>query len=222
MRHVSLMLLGVLSINAVKAQIPGSFVDIQDIDSTIRVELRYFTTHNFVGKKIRGYRANKAYMTVPAAQALLRAHRRACKMGMGILVFDAYRPQRAVDHFVAWSKDLADTLKKAAFYPDIRKSRLFNEGFIASRSGHTRGSTVDITLYDLGTGEALDMGSPFDFFGDISFHSSSLVTAQQRRNRELLKDLMQNAGFIPYAKEWWHYRLKNEPFPEQYFNFEVK
>lgn len=204
------------------SQIPESFVDIQEIDSTIKVELRYFTNDNFLGQKIDGYQANRAYLTKRAAKALHMAHRRAWKMGMGILIYDSYRPQQAVDHFVRWSKDLTDTVKKSEFYPQIRKSRLFAEGFIASKSGHSRGSTVDLTLYDLETGEAVDMGSGFDLFSEISFHNATQVNPEQRANRKLLMNLMQNAGFRPYAKEWWHYTLNNEPFPEQYFNFEVK
>ena len=204
------------------AQVPDGFVNVQDIDSTIQVELRYFTTNNFLGTKVRGYKANKAYLTERAAKALYMAHRRARKLGMGILIFDSYRPQQAVDHFVEWSKDLSDTLKKTEFYPEIKKSRLFQEGFIASKSGHSRGSTVDLTLYFLETGEAVDMGSRFDLFSDKSFHNSPLVTPEQLANRNLLKQLMQNAGFRPYSKEWWHYTLNNEPFKDQYFNFEVK
>ncbi len=204
------------------AQVPESFVNVQDMDSTIKVELRYFTSNNFLGYKVDGYHANKAYLTKRAAKALHQAHRRAWKLGMGILIFDSYRPQQAVDHFVRWSQDLTDTLRKAEFYPDIPKSQLFQAGFIASRSGHSRGSTVDLTLYVLETGEAVDMGSAFDLFSEISFHNSPLVTPEQRANRQLLMNLMKNAGFRPYSKEWWHYTLNNEPFPDQYFNFEVK
>lgn len=219
---VPFIILFLLIVNIGFGQVPESFVNIQELDSTIRVELRYFTSNNFVGRKVDGYQANKAYLTKRAAKALHMAHRRAWKMGMGILVFDSYRPQQAVDHFVRWSKDLADTLKKPEFYPKIRKSRLFQEGFIASKSGHSRGSTVDLTLYHLETGEPVDMGSPFDMFSEISFHDSPLITSEQRSNRNLLRNLMLNAGFRPYSKEWWHYTLNNEPFKGQYFNFEVK
>lgn len=205
-----------------QSQVPEFFVNVQEIDSTIKVELRYLTSNNFVGGKVDGYQANKAYLTKRAAKALRMAHRRAWKMGMGILIFDSYRPQQAVDHFVRWSKDLKDTLTKSEFYPEINKSRLFEEGFIASRSGHTRGSTVDLTLYYLETGEEVDMGSAFDLFSDISSHNSPSITAEQLANRNLLRLLMRNAGFRAYSKEWWHYTLNNEPFPDQYFNFEIK
>lgn len=220
-----LMLLGfvaLLPFFVLQAQVPETFVNVQEIDSTIRVELRYFGNNNFLGKKVRGYQANKAYLTRRAARALYMAHRRAWKLGMGILIFDSYRPQQAVDHFVEWSKEVSDTLRKADFYPNINKSRLFQEGFIASRSGHSRGSTVDLTLYYLESGEMVDMGSRFDLFSEKSFHNSPLVTSEQLANRNLLKQLMQNAGFRPYSKEWWHYTLNNEPFKDQYFNFEVK
>lgn len=204
------------------AQIPDDFVSVREIDTTMRVELRYFTTNNFVGTKIRGYKANKAYLTKRAAKALHMAHRRAWKMGLGILIYDAYRPQQAVDHFVEWSKHASDTIKKADFYPMMRKSILFREGFIAAKSGHSRGSTVDLTLYRLETGEVLDMGSPYDLFSEISFHNTPLINSEQWTNRNLLRTLMRNAGFRPYTKEWWHYTLNNEPFPDQYFDFVVE
>lgn len=211
-----------LIFRSVLAQVPESFINVLDLDSTIKVELRYFTTNNFMGMKVQGYKANNAYLTIRAAKGLQMAHRRALKMGMGILIYDSYRPQRAVDHFVQWSRDLKDTLKKSEFYPQINKSKLFEEGFIASKSGHSRGSTVDITLYHLETGEAIDMGSAYDLFSEQSFHNSPLVNSEQLANRNLLRNLMRNAGFRAYTKEWWHYTLNNEPFPDQYFNFEVE
>ncbi len=204
------------------AQIPEGFVNITDIDATIRVELRYFTTNNFVGRKIRGYKGNTAYLTISAAKALQMAHREAEKVGLGVLIYDAYRPQQAVDYFGEWSKIPGDTLKKNYFYPNIKKAQLFNQGFIASKSGHSRGSTVDITLYSLESGDPIDMGSRYDLFSSKSFHNSGLVKAPQLTNRNLLRSIMQNAGFKAYTKEWWHYTLIDEPFPNQYFNFEVK
>ena len=204
------------------AQVPDDFVSLTELDTTIRVEARYYSSNNFVGDTIRGYHANKVYLTRRAAKALLMAHRRARKLGLALKIFDAYRPQRAVDHFVVWSRDLQDTLMKAEYYPDIRKVTLFDQGYIASRSGHSRGSTVDLTLCDLETGEEVDMGSPFDLFDERSNHTYQELTAEQLYHRKLLAQLMKNAGFRPYVKEWWHYTLNNEPYPDRYFDFEIK
>jgi D-alanyl-D-alanine dipeptidase len=137
-------------------------------------------------------------------------------------VFDAYRPQKAVDHFVRWAEDPADTLTKQKYYPNVAKDRLFELGYIARKSGHTRGSTLDLTVVNFETGVELDMGSPWDFFGDISHHDSPLVGEEATVNRELLRGLMLEEGFRPAVTEWWHYTLEDEPFPERYFDFDVE
>ncbi len=141
---------------------------------------------------------------------------------MGLKLFDAYRPQQAVNHFVRWAKVLNDTLMKQSYYPDVPKSELFKRGYIASKSGHSRGSTVDLTLIDLDTGNELDMGSPYDFFGVQSHPFYKKITDKQRKNRMLLRRVMLKNGFKPYENEWWHFTLRDEPFPNQYFDFPVK
>ena len=157
-----------------------------------------------------------------AGQALLSVQESLRQQGLGLKIFDAYRPQKAVDHFVRWAADPADTLTKAKYYPELPKGRLFDLGYISARSGHTRGSTLDLTIIKLETGEELDMGSGWDFFGDISQHDSPLVDEQATANRNLLRDLMIENGFRPATTEWWHYTLMDEPFPDTYFDFDVE
>lgn len=200
----------------------AGFVNIASADPTIRVEARYFSSDNFVGRRIDGYQRNAAFLSRQAAEALLRVHADLQSQGLGLKIFDAYRPQRAVDHFARWAADPDDTLMKARYYPDVPKHRLFELGYIAARSGHTRGSTVDLTVIDLASGQELDMGSAWDFFGEISHHDSPLVSRQATANRELLRAAMIRHGFRPYAKEWWHYTLADEPYPDTYFNFAVQ
>ncbi|MCY1415565.1 D-alanyl-D-alanine dipeptidase [compost metagenome] len=137
-------------------------------------------------------------------------------------IFDGYRPRRAVEHFRRWAEDPTDTRMKSLFYPDLGKSELFGKGYIAKNSGHSRGSTVDLTLIDAKTGVELDMGSPFDFFGPISHHSTLLISIAQTHNRETLKSVMERHGFEAYSAEWWHYTLRNEPWPDTYFDFSVE
>jgi len=185
----------------------------------IENDIRYFTDNNFVGKPIEGYNANKAMMTIEAAQALAEVQIDLVKNGMGLKIFDAYRPQRAVDHFVRWAMDIEDTVKKEQFYPNVKKSNLFREGYIAEQSGHSRGSTVDLTMVNLENGREIDMGSPWDFFDPISWPSSTTVTHQQRANRKVLQTIMLEHGFRPIAEEWWHFTLETEPFPNTYFDF---
>ncbi|WP_345990187.1 M15 family metallopeptidase [Sulfurimonas sp. HSL1-2] len=203
-------------------EMPEAFVAIDDTAPGIAVEARYFTTDNFVGARIDGYEAPRCYLTRPAAAALSKADAALAPFGLGLKVFDCYRPQRAVDHFVRWAKDLGDTKMKARYYPRVAKNVLFKEGYIAARSGHSRGSTVDLTLIDRESGSELDMGTGFDFFGPESWPSSMAVTAQQRANRLLLRSVMTRAGFRPLQEEWWHFTLEDEPFPERYFDFPVR
>lgn len=204
------------------AEIPKNFSYVKDTIPTIELELRYASTNNFVGEIIEGYLAPKAILTTKATLALAKVQKELEGFGFGLKVFDAYRPQRAVDHFVCWGKDLVDRKMKLAYYPDVQKKNLFKEGYIAKRSGHSRGSTVDLTIIDLKTKEELDMGSSFDFFGQQSWVHYTKITLQQRANRMLLNQVMTKYGFRAYAQEWWHFTLQNEPYKNRYFDFKVK
>ena len=202
--------------------LPEGFVYLSDIDKTIQKELRYLSDNNFIGKPIDGYHKNCIIVTKASADALTKVQKSLQKEGFSLKIFDAYRPQQAVNHFVRWAKVLDDTLMKKAYYPDVPKSELFKRGYIASRSGHSRGSTVDLTIVDIKTGKELDMGSPFDFFGIKSHHLPKNITPEQQKNRLLLRNLMSKNNFRPYKNEWWHFTLRNEPFPKTYFNFPIE
>ena len=202
--------------------IPSGFVYLRDIDSTILEELRYFRSDNFIGSTIDGYDSASLVLSRSAAVALSQVQADLKRANKGLKIFDAYRPQKAVDHFVLWAQDPLDTLMKSEFYPNIPKNELFKRGYIATRSGHTRGSTVDLTIVDLHTHKELDMGGPFDFFGVQSHHDHGQLTTEQRSNRAFLKSIMIKHGFRPYAKEWWHYTLNAEPYPNTYFDFNIK
>jgi D-alanyl-D-alanine dipeptidase len=204
------------------AQLPKGFVYVDEIIPSIKVELRYITTNNFVGKPIKGYLANKLILTKEAAIALKKVQDELETYGFSLKAYDAYRPQRAVNHFMRWAKDLNDTINKQEFYPNVKKENLFKEGFIASRSGHSRGSTLDITIIENITNEELDMGSSYDFFGVESWVNYEGISEVQKANRLLLQTVMKKHGFTNYPKEWWHFTLQNEPFPETYFDFEVE
>ena len=198
------------------------FVYLQDFDATIQKELRYLGNHNFIGKKIDGYYANSVIVTEKTAEALHKIQNTLLKKGLSLKIFDAYRPQQAVNHFVKWARVLNDTLMKKEFYPQVPKSELFKRGFIASKSGHTRGSTVDLTIINADTNIELDMGFPYDFFGVESHPFYKKITKKQQENRLFLRKIMLVNGFKPYDNEWWHFTLKNEPFPKTYFNFPIK
>ncbi len=200
---------------------PKNFVSVT-ADSPLRTEVRYFTADNFVGEPITGYLAPVVMMTEPAYFALVAAAAELAEFGLGLKIFDAYRPQQAVDHFVRWAEDLSDTRMKARYYPAVDKANLFSDGYIAARSGHSRGSTVDLTLVYLDSGAELDMGTPWDFFDLTSWGESDAVTAQQRANRALLRTVMTKHGFNPLREEWWHFTLANEPYPDTFFNFPVQ
>jgi zinc D-Ala-D-Ala dipeptidase len=206
---------------AAAPSIPADFVDLQTVIPDLKVEVRYAGSDNFIGRPIAGYEAARVYLTRPAAAALARVQEALRPAGLGLLVYDGYRPQRAVDHFVRWGQDLADQKMKAVYYPNVDKARLFELGYIAEKSGHTRGSTVDLTLIDLASGQALDMGSPWDLFDPISAPDSREVGPTARGHRLLLRTLMVENGFRPYEAEWWHFTLENEPFPETYFDFPI-
>lgn len=203
-------------------QLPKGFGYITDMCPTIKLDLRYKGTNNFIGKPIPGYKANKGIISKKALRALKKVQNELKKRQLGLLVYDAYRPQMAVDHFASWALELQDTVKKQQFYPDVKKSALFEKGYIAYKSGHSRGSTIDLTIIDLTTGKTLDMGSPYDFFGTISWTENPDISEMQKNNRKLLLDVMLKYGFSNYSKEWWHFTLKQEPFPDTYFNFPIQ
>jgi D-alanyl-D-alanine dipeptidase len=202
--------------------LPDGFVYLKDIIPSARVEMRYFSDNNFTGRPADGYLADRCILTKEAAVALKRVENDLSPFGLGIKVFDGYRPQRAVDSFVRWASDVKDTKTKARYYPDVDKKNLFKGGYIAAESSHTRGSTVDLTIVQSASGAELDMGSPFDFFGPISWPDSNLVPADRLAHRLLLRTLMMKHGFNPYAQEWWHFTLAREPYPDRYFDFPVE
>ena len=201
--------------------LPTGFVYVRDIIPSIREDIRYAGCHNFIGRPVDGYAAPRAVLTSEAAAALCAAEKHFAALGYTLLVFDGYRPQRAVDHFARWANDAQDVAAKAEFYPTLDKTELFPRGYIALRSGHSRGSTVDLTLLDP-DGREIDMGGGFDWFSPVSGHDYPDLTAAQKENRLLLKNGMMAAGFSPYSEEWWHYRLENEPYPDTYFDFVIE
>ena len=185
------------------------------------LEIRYYSTYNFIGDRIDGYEEPLAFLTKEAASALKAVSDDLIAKGYRLKIYDAYRPQRAVTHFVNWAKDTADTRMKQFFYPDLEKAVLFPQGYIAEHSGHSRGSTVDLTLFDMNTEKEADMGGTFDFFGELSHPDYKNITDEQYQNRMILRDAMTAHGFKPLAEEWWHFTLENEPFPDTYFTFPV-
>lgn len=225
---------------------PPQFVALRDVDPTIIQEIRYFTPHNFVGAPIDGYRRPMCILTRPAAEALHRAQSVLLHRGYSLKVYDCYRPQRAVDDFVAWAENLDDQRMKAEFYPRVDKTRLFADGYIAEKSGHSRGSTMDLTVVRLPAlptrryvpGEPLkpcygpkadrfpdnsvDMGTGFDCFDTLAHTLDPRVRGVQLANRLLLKDTMEAQGFVNLPTEWWHYTFEPEPFPATYFDFPVQ
>ena len=201
---------------------PADFVVLAEAVPDIVQEIRYHSTYNFVGERIDGYEAPVAVMTRRAAAALKEVSDEVRARGYRLKVYDAYRPQCAVDHFVRWAADVEDTRMKDFFYPDVPKSELFEREYIMARSGHSRGSTVDLTLLDERTGKEVDMGGTFDWFGERSHPDFEGVTAEQKANRLLLREAMLRHGFRPLDSEWWHFTLADEPFPDTYFNFKVR
>ena len=201
---------------------PPTFVHVDEIIPDLRANLRYEGSDNFMGRPVDGYEGGRLVLTRAAAEALSGVQEQLRPFGLGLLVYDGYRPQRAVDHFVRWARDLNDQVNKASYYPDVDKSDLFSEGYIADRSGHTRGSTLDLTIVEATTGRPLDMGTPWDHFGPESWPDYQDLTAQQHANRLLLRSLMLQNGFKPYKQEWWHFTLGDEPYPETYFDFPVR
>ncbi|MGB3606359.1 MAG: M15 family metallopeptidase [Psychroserpens sp.] len=204
-----------------KNGLPEGFVHVKTLIPDIDIELRYWSEHNFVGDTIDGYHANTLILTKQSAEALKKVQDELQQQNLCLLVYDGYRPQRAVNHFMRWAKDLNDTINKAEFYPNVEKRHLFRDEYIATRSGHSRGSTVDLTIINGQTNEPLDMGSPYDFFGKESWVGHTDLTETQLANRKLLQNVMLKHNFRNYPKEWWHFTLRWEPFPKTYYDFEI-
>ncbi len=225
---------------------PDNFVDISNIIPEINLEMRYYGAHNFLGVTVDGYLAPKCLLTREAAMSLAEVQKELEKFSLALKIYDCYRPQRAVDHFVRWAKDIEDTKTKKEFYPTVDKKNLFQDGYIADKSSHSRGSTVDLTIIPLSASRqpdfingqklfecylpaekrfpdnSIDMGTGFDCFHELSHTAHKNIGVQQRVNRLLLKTLMEKHGFKNYELEWWHYTLKDEPYPNTYFDFPVE
>lgn len=197
-------------------------VDLAVEAPSVTIEMRYFGNENFVGRPIDGYLAPKCLLTKEAAASLARAQQELMTFGLSLKVYDCYRPQPAVDHFMRWTRDADDVSKKSEYYPSVVKSRLVPEGYIAERSGHSRGSTVDLTLIDLSTREELPMGTPWDFFDPLSNTENKEIDIEERRNRLLLRSVLSQHGFDNYWAEWWHFTLRNEPLPDSYLSIPVE
>lgn len=212
----------------------GGFVNLTDVAPDVILEIRYFGTYNFVGSRIDGYLQPTALMTRRAADSLRAVSDDLKAQGYRLKIFDAYRPQMAVDHFVRWNRDHSDTLMRRYFYPNVDRRRLFELGYIASKSGHSRGSTVDLTLFDMNTEREVDMGGTFDWFGSEShpdcggnpvtgrYRKNDTISEVQFHNRMILRSAMLRHGFKPLETEWWHFTLRNEPHPDTYFKFPVR
>ena len=198
---------------------PSGFVVLADYVPAIIQEIRYYSSYNFIGERIDGYEEPCALLTKEAARALKSVSNEMIVRGYRLKVFDAYRPANAVRQFVLWGIEDTDIRMKPYFYPDLEKQSLFADGYIASQSSHSRGSAVDLTLLDMSTGKELDMGSPFDLFSEVSHPDSTAVTVEQRANRMFLQAAMTRNGFKPLDCEWWHFSLKNEPYPDVCFEF---
>lgn len=199
----------------------SDFVVLADIDPNVILEIRYYSTYNFVGDRIDGYEQPTALLTKEAAEALKEVSDDLEKKGYRLKIYDAYRPQKAVNHFERWANDTGDTRMKDYFYPELDKSVLFDQGYIANYSGHSRGSTVDLTLFDMKTEKEVDMGGTFDYFGEMSHPDYKNITDEQYKNRMILREAMMDHGFKPIDTEWWHFTLENEPYPDTYFTFPV-
>jgi zinc D-Ala-D-Ala dipeptidase len=227
-------------------KMPENFVDIQKVIPDVLLDIRYYSPHNFVGEKVEGYMAPKCILTRQAAEALAQVQKDLAPFSMSLKIYDCYRPQRAVNHFVRWAKEIDNTKTKKEFYPTVDKANLFKDGYIDSKSGHSRGSTLDLTIVILPTPKqpdyipgqklaecylpaeqrfadnTLDMGTGFDCFHELSHTANKNITEMQNNNRQLLKILMEKHGFKNYDLEWWHYTLKNEPYPDTYFDFVIE
>ncbi|WP_296557071.1 M15 family metallopeptidase [uncultured Acetobacterium sp.] len=201
---------------------PNDFVDVSVEIPGIITDVKYFTGDNFVGKQIDGYQAPRILLTEKATIALERVQKQLLSEGFGLKIFDGYRPKRAVDHFVRWGKLEEDGKTKSIYYPEMTRQEVFDGGFIASESSHTRGSTVDLTVVNIETGFDIDMGGIFDFFSKVSYSDYDHLTLEQSKNRVQLRYLMRSEGFEPLQQEWWHFTLSEEPYPETYFDFPIQ
>jgi D-alanyl-D-alanine dipeptidase len=197
------------------------FVFVDELVTGIRWDAKYATWDNFTGKPVDGYGANRIVATLALCAALERARDEAAVLGFGLLLWDGYRPQRAVDCFVRWSMQPEDGRTKRRHYPNIERAAMFERGYVAERSGHSRGSTVDLTLYDLSTGDLVPMGGDHDLMDSISHHRAAGLCAELARNRHDLCTIMEASGFASYDREWWHYTLTDEPFPDTYFDLPI-
>lgn len=220
MRTIALLLLAAAGAGCANAAEPepgkDAFADVAKLAPGVVLEMRYASEENFTGRPVPGYDAPRCLLTKEAANALTGVQKDLETMGLTLRLYDCYRPQTAVDSFVAWAADENDTLRKADYYPNLPKAELFPRGYIAEKSGHSRGSTIDLTI------DGIDMGSPYDRFYEISHTVSDLVDAPARANRLLLKLVMEKHGFKNYDQEWWHYTLVGEPYPDTYFDFPVE
>lgn len=205
--------------------LPNGFVYLKNIVPSIQQDIRYATSDNFIGRPLPGYVDPVCILTKPTAEALKKVQAELNKQGLGLKVFDGYRPQMTVDEFGRWSRDAHDQVMKKEYYPNVNKADFFKLGYVAAKSGHTRGSTVDLTIIDLKTQHELDMGTHFDFMDELSHPFNHGVTTQQYQNRQFLNSVMAKHGFVAldvHSTEWWHFTLKNEPFPHTYFNFPIQ
>ncbi len=242
----SFMAAGALGERCSAEALPPGFTDIVRVVPSVPLDIRYFGAHNFVGERIDGYNAPKCILTKKAAEALSKVQRDLAEFSLSLKIYDCYRPQRGVDHFVRWASDIGDTKTKKEFYPHVDKKNLFKDGYIARRSGHSRGSTVDLTIVPLPVPEqekyvpgqklmecylpaqmrfkdnSVDMGTGFDCFDERAHPMNNRVGPEQRMGRLLLKLLMEKHGFQGYDKEWWHFTLNAEPFPDTFFDFPVE
>jgi len=211
-----------LLLSTYAGELPKGFVYIDEIIPDITIELRYAGDNNFIGARIDGYNSSRCLITADAAYALKIAEAELKLFGLGLKIYDAYRPQHAVDHFIRWATDTTDIKMKEQYYPSVRKSELFEKGYLSRKSRHSRGSTVDLTIIILTSGDELDMGSPYDFFDEKSNPLYKNITGQQKANRMLLARVLIECGFFPSPNEWWHFALKKEPFPDTYFDFVIE
>jgi D-alanyl-D-alanine dipeptidase len=218
------MVIEATSSKTISTELPRGFVYLTDFLPDIQLDLRYTGTNNFIGRRIDGYVEPRAILTRQATEAVSQVLSVLRERGLGLKVFDTYRPQRAVDQFVRWTSDTDDKATKVQYYPDVDKGLLIESGYIAAQSSHSRGSTLDLTIVSMNSDVPveLDMGTPFDYFGPESWPESDAVTAVQRTHRMLLKGLMGDHGFKPLKEEWWHFTLGDEPFPDTYFDFPIE
>ncbi len=204
---------------------PSGFVDLKEYVPGLVVELRYATADNFVGQPIDGYEAPRALANAPTARALRSVQEELGRHGLGLKLFDAYRPQRAILHFIRWARDPAPSTTAATHHPGLRKPELFEQGYLNLQSSHARGSAVDVTLIRIHANtpaEELDLGTPFDFFGPAAAPDFADLTPEQRRNRDLLRQMMERHGFVGSEREWWHFSLRDEPDPETAYDFPIR